>query len=199
MIGKISEPLRKGLLSSLMKVVRPFKPSSQSQDVIGYRIYRSINQNETGEIVGYKEADKLYLSYTDLDVVLGHKYYYSVVAVDRMNYESDVEVSSIVLEIEEETVEESENESSNNAIFIGAGLLGLVGLGGAGYYFIGNKGNEELITGIAEVVETEEILESDVTDSKFTEIDGELLCSACGSMFKISGEKICPSCGTFDE
>ena len=172
---------------------------SQSQDVIGYRIYRSINQNETGEIVGYKEADKLYLSYRDLDVILGHKYYYSVVAVDRMDYESDVEVSSIVLEIEEETVEESENESSNNALFIGAGLLGLVGLGGAGYYFIGNKGNEELITGIAEVVETEEIIESDVTDSKFTEIDGELLCSACGSMFEISGEKICPSCGTFDE
>ena len=118
-----------------------------------------------------------------------------------MDYESDVEVSSIILEkeIEENTVKESENESSSNALFIGAGLLGLVCLGGAGYYFIGNKGNDELITGIAEVVETEEILESDTTDSKFTEIGGELLCSACGSMFEISEEKICPSCGTFDE
>ena len=173
--------------------------SSQSQDVIGYRIYRSTNQNETGEIVGYLEFGELYLSYKDLDVELGHKYYYSAVAVDRMDYESDVEVSSIVLEIEEKTVEESENGSSSNSIFIGAGLLGLVGLGGAGYYFIGNKGNEELVTGIAEVVETEENLESDTTDSKFTEIDGELLCSACGSMFEISEEKICPSCGTFDE
>jgi len=173
--------------------------SSQSQDVAGYRIYRSINQNETGEIVGYLESGELYLSYRDLDVALGHKYYYSVVAVDRMDYESDVEVSFIVLEIEEETVEKSENESSSNPLFIGAGLLGLVGLGGAGYYFIGNKGNEELVTGIAEVVETEENLESEVTDSKFTEIDGELLCSACGSMFEISEEKICPSCGTFDE
>jgi rRNA maturation endonuclease Nob1 len=56
-----------------------------------------------------------------------------------------------------------------------------------------------LVTGIAEVVETEENLESDAIDSKFTEIDGELLCSACGSVFEISEEKICPSCGTFDE
>ena len=175
--------------------------SSQSQDVNGYRIYRSMNENETGNIVGYFESNEIYISYNDLGVELGYTYYYSVVAVDRMDYESDVEVSSIVLEkeIEENNVKESENETSSNAIFIGAGLLGLVGLGGAGYYFIGNKENEELITGIAEVVKTDGIIENDVTDSKFTEIDGELLCSACGSMFEISEDKICPSCGTFDE
>ncbi len=59
--------------------------------------------------------------------------------------------------------------------------------------------NGEVIAGIAEVVENQETLEGETTESKFTEMDGEFLCSACGSMFEMNEEKTCPSCGTFDD
>jgi rubrerythrin len=36
-------------------------------------------------------------------------------------------------------------------------------------------------------------------ESNFTEMEGEFLCSACGSMFEMNEEKTCPSCGTFDD
>ena len=169
--------------------------SSQSQDLIGYRIYRSINQNETGEIIGYLEAGDTYLSYRDPNVKLGFEYYYSVVAVDRMEFESEPEMESISLISENiETVIEN-NEDNNSFIYIGGGIVGLAALG-AGYYAFSNKGmnGETLASVAAEVID-----ESDTGTSNFTEIDGELLCSACGSMFEISEEKVCPSCGVFDE
>ena len=56
----------------------------------------------------------------------------------------------------------------------------------------------ETNTGMAEVVETQEVIDNN-TDSKFTEIDGEYLCSACGSMFEMNEERACPSCGTIDD
>ena len=72
--------------------------------------------------------------------------------------------------------------------------MGLAALG-AGYYLFNNKGLKgETLSSVAEV-----IVEEDTSNSNFTEVEGELLCSACGSMFEISGEKICPSCGVFDE
>ena len=168
--------------------------SSQSQDLTGYRIYRSINQNETGEIIGYLEAGDTYLSYRDPNVKLGFEYYYSVVAVDRMEFESEPEMESISLKSENiETVIEND-EDNNSFIYIGGGIVGLAALG-AGYYVFSNKGmNGEILSSVAEVVD-----EADTGTSKFTEIDGELLCSACGSMFGISEEKVCPSCGVFDE
>ena len=66
---------------------------------------------------------------------------------------------------------------------------------GAGYYVFSNREiNEETLSSVAEIID-----EADASKSNFTEIDGELLCSACGSMFAISDEKVCPSCGVFDE
>ena len=123
--------------------------SSQSQDLSGYRIYRSIDENETGTVIGTKEAGELYLSYRDSRVDMGYKYYYSVVAVDRMNFESEPETLFIVLEAEEPaTVIEEDSESSNNPLFIGMGVIGVIALGGAGFYFLSNKAGNEIITGI---------------------------------------------------
>jgi hypothetical protein len=163
--------------------------SSQSQDLSGYRIYRSIDENETGTVIGTKEAGELYLSYRDSRVDMGYKYYYSVVAVDRMNFESEPETLFIVLEAEEPaTVIEEDSESSNNPLFIGMGVIGVIALGGAGFYFLSNKAGNEIITGIGEA-----------SPSNFTEMDGEFLCGACGSMFEMTDDKTCPSCGTVDE
>ena len=163
--------------------------SSQSQDLSGYRIYRSIDVNETGTIIGNLEAGDLYLSYRDSRVEMGYKYYYSVVAVDRMDFESDPETGFIVLEaVESKTVIEEDSESSINPLFIGIGILGIGALGGAGFYFLGNKGGDEIIEGIGEN-----------GSSNFTEMDGEFLCGACGSMFEMTDDKTCPSCGTVDE
>ena len=77
--------------------------SSQSQDLVGYRIYRSIVENETGSEIGNLVYDgELYVSFRDSKVDMGYKYYYSVMAVDRMNFESDAEIGTIVLELDEE-------------------------------------------------------------------------------------------------
>ena len=163
--------------------------SSQSQDLSGYRIYRSTDENETGTVIGTKEAGELYLSYRDSRVDMGYKYYYSVVAVDRMDFESEPETLFIVLEAEEPaTVIEKDSESSNNPLFIGMGVIGVIALGGAGFYFLSNKAGNEIITGIGEA-----------SPSNFTEMDGEFLCGACGSMFEMTDDKTCPSCGTVDE
>ena len=163
--------------------------------MIGYRIYRSTNQNITGELIGYLEAgDNPYLSYRNSNVKLGFEYYYSVVAIDRMDFESEPEIESIILKGESiETVIE-DNEEQNSFIYIGGGIMSLAALG-AGYYVFSNRGiNEETLSSVAEIID-----EADASKSNFTEIDGELLCSACGSMFTISDEKVCPSCGVFDE
>jgi hypothetical protein len=119
---------------------------------------------------------------------MGYKYYYSVVAVDRMNFESEPETRFIVLEAEEPaTVIKEDSESSNNPLFIGMGVIGVIALGGAGFYFLKNKAGDEIITG------------GEANPSNFTEMDGEFLCGACGSMFEITDDKTCPSCGTVDE
>ena len=180
--------------------------SSQSKDLTGYRIYRSTIINETGTLIGSIEANvgEIYLSYRDSNVELGYTYYYSVVTVDRMDFESEPETGFIVLKIEEETTNEEKNEEDSiNTTLIGAGIVGIIDLAGAGYYFtMANRLSEEsgeLITGIAEVVDSEKTLESETMESKFTEMDGEFLCSACGSMFEMNEEKTCPSCGTFDD
>ncbi len=163
--------------------------SSQSQDLSGYRIYRSIDVNETGTVIGNLEAGDLYLSYRDSRVEMGYKYYYSVVAVDRMDFESEAETGFIVLEADEPvTIIEEDSESSINPLFIGIGILGIGALGGAGFYFLGNKGGDEIIEGMGEN-----------GSSNFTEMDGEFLCGACGSMFEMTDDKTCPSCGTVDE
>ena len=71
--------------------------SSQSQDLVEYRIYRSTNQSETGEIIDNMGSEALYLSYRDVKVSLGATYYYSIVAVDRMGFESEAETGFICL------------------------------------------------------------------------------------------------------
>ena len=176
--------------------------SSQSQDLSSYRIYRSTIENETRTEIGNIITNDLYITYTDLDVELGNTYYYSVMAVDRMNFESEPESGFIVLEIAEEaTTEVEKEEESIDITLIGAGIVGLVSLAGAGYYFTAANrlaGVMETNTGMAEVVETQEVIDNN-TDSKFTEIDGEYLCSACGSMFEMNEERACPSCGTIDD
>ena len=178
--------------------------SSQSQDLSSYRIYRSTSENETGNEIDNIITENLYITYTDSDVEIGNTYYYSVMAVDRMDFESEPETGFIVLRIEEETTTKEEKKGgSNNLVLIGAGIVGLVSLAGAGYYFTtANRlpeASKEVITGIAEVVESQGNLEDSTVESKFTEVEGEFLCSACGSMFEMNDEKTCPSCGTMDE
>ena len=167
--------------------------SSQSQDLVGYRIYRSTNQSETGEIINNMESEALYLSYRDVKVSLGATYYYSVVAVDRMGFESEAEVGFIDLVVEESVVEDDKSESQGIPDTIAAGLFVILAVGvlGGGYYFFGMSSPRNVITAVGEVVEEE--------TSNFTEVDGELLCSACGAMFELTDERSCPSCGVFDD
>ncbi len=168
--------------------------SSQSQDLVGYRIYRSTNQNETGEIIDEDDSEALYLSYRDVKVSLGATYYYSVVAVDRMGFESEAEVGFIDLVVEEEpVVKDEEGEGQDITGYMGAGLLVLLAAGvlGGGYYFFGMSSPRNIVTAVSEVVEE--------GTSNFTEVDGELLCGACGAMFELTDERSCPSCGVFDD
>ena len=174
-------------------VILSFK-SSQSQDLVGYRIYRSTNQSETGEIIDNMESEALYLSYRDVKVSLGATYYYSVMAVDRMGFESEAEVGFIDLVVEEEpVVKDEEGEGQDITGYMGAGLLVLLAAGvlGGGYYFFGMSSPRNIVTAVSEVVEE--------GTSNFTEVDGELLCGACGAMFELTDERSCPSCGVFDD
>ena len=84
-------------------------------------------------------------------------------------------------------------------IFIGAGLVGLISLAGAAYYFVGKKATETIVTEVAIVDEPQETLDNNESESNFTEMDGEVLCNACGAMFKMGEDRTCPSCGVFDE
>ena len=171
--------------------------SSQSQDLVEYRIYRSTNQSQTGELVGNMQSESLYLSYRDVKVSLGSKYYYSVVAVDRMGFESETETGFIDLVIEEEIVENDKTEEAGFSEFVGPGILVILAVSaiGAGYYFIGQRAAEEAISAVEVIAEGD----AEPTSSNFTEVDGELLCDSCGAMFEITDERSCPSCGVFDD
>ena len=168
--------------------------SSQSQDLEGYRIYRSINQSEKGDLIENIQSESLYLSYTDLSVELGAVYYYTVVAIDRMGFESENETGFIDLTIEEEAVNQDDSEEAGFSEFIGPGILVILAVSaiGAGYYFIGQRAAEEAISAV-------EVVSEGAVTSNFTEVDGEFLCGSCGSMFEMNDEKSCPSCGVFDD
>ena len=116
-----------------------------------------------------------------------------------MNLESENETGFIVLEIEQEVVEESGDEETNNIIFIGAGLVGLISLACAAYYFVGKNTTETIVTEVAIVDESQEILDKNESKSNFTQMDEEFLCNACGAMFEMAEDRTCPSCGVFDE
>ena len=120
---------------------------------------------------------------------MGKIYHYSVVAVDRMNFESEQERGFLDLTIEKETVVEEEVEESNMlTIFIG---LGIVGGTAAIIAFIGRKSSEEIVQVIGD-------LHEDVKEEKFSEVDGEIICNACGAMFSPT-ETSCPACGILKE
>ena len=140
------------------------------------------------------QSESLYISYKDLNVELGATYYYTVVAVDRMDFESDTETGFINLVIEQEGVETDDLEEASFSEFIGPGILVVLAVSaiGAGYYFIGQRAAEEAISAV-------EVISEGEVSSNFTEVDGELLCGSCGAMFEISDEKSCPSCGVFDD
>jgi hypothetical protein len=165
--------------------------SSQSRDLTGYRIYRSTDINETGEIIKSMEhTGEVYLGYRDTKVLLGAKYYYSVMAVDRMGFESEAEVGFIDLEIEVEPVVKSDDNKSEEQDllgYLGAGALVILAVGGIGaaYHFFALNSPKNIVIG----------KESEY----FTEVDGEILCGACGAMFESTDEKSCPSCGIFDD
>jgi len=166
--------------------------SSPSQDLIEYRIYRSISLDEKGELVGTIPSGNQYLSYEDKNIAIGKTYHYSVVAVDRMNFESDEEKGFINLTMEVDccTIDDKDDEESNlSTILIG---LGIVGCAAGVIAFIGRKTSEEIAHVVGEVVEN---ANEGIGELNFSEVDGELLCNACGAMFAIT-ETSCPSCGT---
>ena len=97
----------KTIVNSTTDVLISFM-SSQAQDLVEYRIYRSNTANETGELIVEIPYGEQYLSYKDANVEMGKIYHYSVVAVDRMNFESEQEKGFLDLTIEKETVVEEE-------------------------------------------------------------------------------------------
>ena len=163
--------------------------SSQSQDLIEYRIYRSESVNETGELISSIAYGEQYLSYKDSNILMNKIYYYSIVAVDRMNFESEPEKAFLDLTVEEKiVVRESDDESNLGTILIG---LGIIGGTAAVIAYVSRKSTEEIIQVIADLPE-------EIDKEKFSEMDGELLCNACGAMFDTT-ETSCPSCGTLKE
>jgi len=167
--------------------------SSQSQDLIEYRIYRSESANSTGELLVEIPYGEQYLSYKDSNVIMGKIYHYSIVAVDRMNFESDQEKRFLDLTIEEK-VEIKEDDEDSNLLVILIGI-GIIGGTAAVITFIGRKSTEEIMQVMGEVSEN---VEENINEEEFSEIDGELVCNACGSMFSPI-ETSCPSCGTSKE
>ena len=57
--------------------------------------------------------------------------------------------------------------------------------------FIGRKSSEEIVQVDGDVPE-------EVKGEKFSEVDGELICNACGTMFSPTITS-CPACGTLKE
>ena len=164
--------------------------SSQSQDLVEYRIYRSEAANSTGELLVEIPSGEQYLSYKDSNVKMGKIYHYSVVAVDKMNFESEQEKGFLDLTIEEK-VEIKEDDEDSNLLVILIGI-GIIGGTAAVITFIGRKSTEEIIQVMGEVSQN---VEENINEEEFSEIDGELVCNACGSMFDPT-EGSCPSCGT---
>ena len=163
--------------------------SSQAQDLTEYRIYRSESINDTGKIITKIPSGEQYLSYKDSNVQMGRTYYYRIVAVDRMNFESEAEKGFLDLTVEQKTIVKDEEEESNIAtILIG---LGIIGGTAAVIALVTRKSTEEIVQVIADLPE-------EIGKERFTEIDGELLCNACGAMFGLS-ENSCPSCGILKE
>ena len=163
--------------------------SSQAQDLIEYRIYRSESANETGSLLVKIPHGEQYLSYKDSNVEMGKIYHYSIVAVDRMNFESEPQKGFLDLSIEEKIVINEEPEESNlTTIFIG---IGIIGGAAAVIAFIGRKSSEEIVQVMGELSEN-------INEEKFSEMDGELVCNACGAMFDPT-ENSCPSCGILKE
>ena len=178
----------KTIVNSTTDVLISFM-SSQAQDLVEYRIYRSDTENETGELITEIPYGEQYLSYKDANVEMGKIYHYSVVAVDRMDFESEQEKGFLDLTIEKETVVDEVVEQSNMlTIFIG---LGIVGGSAAIIAFIGRKSSEEIVQVIGDLPE-------DVKEEKFSEVDGEIICNACGAMFSPT-ETSCPACGILKE
>ena len=69
--------------------------------------------------------------------------------------------------------------------------LGIIGGTAAIVTFIGRKSTEEIAQVIGDLPE-------EVNEEKFSEMDGELVCNACGAMFNPSATS-CPACGTLKE
>ena len=125
---------------------------------------------------------------------MGDVYYYSVSATDRMGFESKLETEFINLTVEDEIIIEDQEEGTILPLYLGAGGLLLIASGAAGYYFIGRKANESVMDVVSEIIEQK--------SSNFTEMDGDLLCGECGSMFLKplpSAQINCPSCGTIED
>ncbi len=170
--------------------------ASPSLDLIEYRIYRSITSDDKGEIIVSIPSGEQYLSYKDENVLIGKTYHYSVVAVDRMNFESDEEKVFVNLtsDIDCCAIDDGgkEEDSSLPTILIGLAIIGST----AGIIaFIGRKTTEEIVHVVGDIVENND---ENITGTNFTETDGELLCNSCGAMFSL-GEDSCPSCGILNE
>tara|TARA_B100001029_G_scaffold93618_1_gene76824 strand:+ start:4380 stop:8030 length:3651 start_codon:yes stop_codon:yes gene_type:complete len=187
----------KEIVNNTIDIVVSFvQPLPQtSEDIIEYKIYRSNNETIKGDLIGTVGFGEQYLFHRDYSVNLGKIYYYSVVSVDRMGFESEIETEFVDLTIESEPVPvKEEEEESLPFLYLGIGGIIAVLSGGAGYYFMGRSAKETLGEVVAEAV--------NYNSSNFTEMDGDLLCNECGVMFvkPLPGELItCPSCGNIDE
>ena len=187
----------KEIVNNTIDIVVSFvQPIPQaSEDIIEYRVYKSSNETVKGDLIGTVGFGEQYLFHRDYGVELGKIYYYSVVSVDRMGFESEIETEFVDLTIEAEPIlVEEDDEEAPMMLYLGIGGLVAILSGGAGYYFMGRGAKVALGEVVAEAVR--------YNSPNFTEMDGDLLCNECGGMFvkPLPGELMtCPSCGNKDE
>ena len=187
----------KEIVNNTIDIVVSFvQPLPQtSEDIVEYMIYRSNNETAKGDLIGTVGFGEQYLFHRDFGVNLGEIYYYSVISVDRMGFESEIKTEFVDLTNKNEPVPvKEEDEESSTILYLGIGGILAVLSGGAGYYFMGRGAKQTLEEIVAEAVNYD--------SPNFSEMEGDLLCNECGGMFlkPLPGELVtCPSCGNMDE
>ena len=176
--------------------------AATSEDIVAYRIYRSVHESETGTLIATLPAgDDLSFRYQDTPGKF-QPYWYRVKSEDSAGQLSLAAIVTVDLTpVEDTTPITAETEESYLPLFAGlAGLL-LMMLAGAVFLWRNPTFREELLASFRG--KTHEMAPLAVADvpaaAPFRTIGGELMCNGCGRLFTPpEGEMaFCPGCGIY--